>query len=548
MPSSCDLDTLIQTLQQRAKAGSSDLVPRDLQNEALAQFRRQPRFDTLRAARFVAFGLGVPNGTAGTCILDCAAWLDAVLDGIEPWIAQPHAYRRCYQGLLWSYFRFDPEADASTAAHANWLRLREYLLRNAARVASAPTTPRWADAVLLNLEIFGERPATRYAESMLRGELTEVNALCDALGIDGDSWFVRELVDAQIVAATELSDDAFLTWLPSLLEKLAGTSALRHRGLAMLLQRHVAMAGETLTGCLRDAALQWWGTPWATSTALNWARVDDTTRIAVGDSMKAYLIDAFFQLESGGSRRRADFWKRYIAAMRRVEIAFGPSGKAGGLTNLQSRGVRLQSAESKCDGAMVLEIGSALIVVFRAPDAPAFGYDLRKGVPFDLDRPLAFARDADNSLRLSRRDLELPHRDGQGGWRQWEQMFEAALNDRFDVRVGASAGRLATSFVDLSDDESLREDHPSGPLVDPIDWVDESVGEDVHWQTAEAASVPYSRPDLEVLARVHALRIEDLTARGGKLWVRSEVRDPRLEGVLVRWGFGLVAGLGWCKQ
>ena len=70
-------------------------------------------------------------------------------------------------------------------------------------------------------------------------------------------------------------------------------------------------------------------------------------------------------------------------------------------------------------------------------------------------------------------------------------------------------------------------------------------GEDVHWQTAEAASVPFGRADLEIFARVHSLVLDDRTMQGAGLWVRTDDSDKRISRVLVRWGFSMVAGQGW---
>lgn len=541
-----DIDAVIETLQQRAKAGSTAHVPVDLQHQALQQFWQSPAFQTLGAARLVCFGLGVSAGPVGSCLFDDAARLAAVLAGVDAWLSQPRAYRRCYQGLLRSYFGFDPEAEGvSPIARANWLRLRGYLKAHAPKTLAGPSNPRWAEAAQ-DPALFGDAPAARYAADLLRGDRDEVEQLCDTLGIDGASWFRRRLAEAQIDAATQFADEAFRAALPALIELLSSTPALRDRGLAMLLERHAALPPAPMHEGLRDAAAAWWGTPWAMSTAWHWQAVGDATCALAADALKAHLIESFFRLQSGGgSRRRADFWLRYLAATRSVEFAFGAAAKTGSLAHVRGLGTPLHDAAG--DIAMVLTIGSAVVVTFLDPDEALFGYDLRQGRQFDLERPVALARDADNSLRLARRDLELTHRDGVNGWRQWEQMFEAALKDRFDLRTGARTTAAARPFIDLSDDDALRAGLPSARPPHGPNWVQPSAGEDVHWQTAEAASVPYSRPDLEVLARVHALRIEDLTVQQNRLWVRSEPADSRLQQVLRRWGFTWVAGAGWWK-
>jgi len=548
MASARGIDEVIEALQRRVKAGSTAHVPTDLQLTALQRFWESPSFHTLGAARLVCFGLDVAAGPAGACLLDDSARLAAVFAGLESWLGQARWYRRSYQGLLRSYFRFDPEGDAvSPTARANWLRLRGYLKSHAPKTLDGSSNPRWVEAAQ-DQALFGDAPAAAYGAELLRGDHQAVDQLCDTLGIDGSSWFRRELVQAQIDAATQLADDAFRAVLPSLVALLAKTVALRDRGLAMLLERDAGIPHEPMHEGLRDAAAEWWGTPWTASTALNWNGVGDETRAAAAHALKAHLIDSFFLMQTGGGgRRRADFWKRYLAATRSVEFVFGTGARLGRLDRVRGLGTPMRDATA-ADMAMLLTIGSAVVVTFLDSEQAVFGYDLRKGRPFDLDRPVALARDAENSLRLGRRDLELTHRDGLGGWRQWEQMFEAALKDRFDIRTGARAAAQTSPFIDLSDDEALRAGPPSNPPLDGTTWARQrSAGEDVHWQTAEAASVPYSRPDLEVLARVHSLRVEDLTVEHNKLWVRSEPQDPRLQQILRRWGFTLVDDAGWWR-
>ena len=131
---------------------------------------------------------------------------------------------------------------------------------------------------------------------------------------------------------------------------------------------------------------------------------------------------------------------------------------------------------------------------------------VRKG--FDPDQVRSHIRsleqDAENSLRQRQRTLLLPHQDGLEGWRRWEQMFEAAISDQFGIRPGTAPSADETSCVDLSDPADPIDRGDPEPLgqVDEPRWQTSSSGEDAHWLTAEAASVPYSRADLEVLARV----------------------------------------------
>jgi hypothetical protein len=134
-------------------------------------------------------------------------------------------------------------------------------------------------------------------------------------------------------------------------------------------------------------------------------------------------------------------------------------------------------------------------------------------------------------------------------WRQWEQQFETALKDKFDLRVGAPLAADKSAFVDLADVTTS----PGLASLDFVEAIDRPVwhcatnGEDVHWQTAEAMSVPYSRPDLEVLARVHALRLVEEGGKAGTVRVLGDAIDHRIALVLERWGFARMGGGEWCR-
>lgn len=511
MPKAGDIDAVIEALQGQIKAGGTSHVATDLQYDTVQRFWKTPRLQTLKDARLVAFGLSLPVGPAGECILEDAARFEAMLDGADQWLHDPRWYRRCYQGLVWSYFNCGVEADDVRAGlKQNWERLRDYLGQRAARTVDELANPDWVETVVGNRHLFGEAPCEPYVGKLLCGDREEVDLLCRQLGISDSSWFLHRLVRAQVTAATQLGHEEFLALLSSLLQMLSGARTLRDSGLACLLERNAQIPGQPLHEGLRDAAAAWWGSPWLPTNALRWSGVTENVRGMVSEWLKIDAIDKFFaRLRDGSGQRRAAFWKRYVKSIQKVEVASGEQG------------------------ALMMTMGRAVVVAFSDATLPLHGHDLRHPATFDMTRP----------------DLLLRHQDGLRGWRRWEQMFEAALRDSFDIRPGVLTAAGSAPFVDLSDAAAGMAPDLGEPLgfVDEPRWQSASAGEDVHWQTAEAASVPYSRPDLEVLTRVHSLRLEDETARTGKLWVRTDAADQRIARVLSRWGFEFVSGEGWYR-
>jgi hypothetical protein len=190
---------------------------------------------------------------------------------------------------------------------------------------------------------------------------------------------------------------------------------------------------------------------------------------------------------------------------------------------------------------MILTIGCARLVTFADPTEALYGYDLRRTLRFDTTQPLAIEIGEANSLRHAEADLRLFHRDEVNGWRQWEQSFAAALQDSFALRLGSAPAAHRNAFIDLADGLPNDLTDPPDPLAAAVPtaphWLRTSAGEDVHWQTAEAASVPYSRPNLEVLARVHRLTLGTDSEHAAGVTVSGAALDHRIATVLVRWGF-----------
>lgn len=553
MPMANHIDTVIEALQGQLTSRGDQPLPVDLQHDTVRRFWDTRRLETLKDARLVAFGLCLPAGPEDDCVLGDGPRFTAVLDGIDQWLHDPRWYRRGYQGLLWSYFNCDIDADGTSAPlRQNWLRLRDYLGRRASRTVDRVANPDWVKTVVCHRHLFTDTPCERHAAQLLRGDRRAVDLMSAQLGIGGSSWFFHQLIMAQVTAATALDDDAFCAALPSLIDLLSDAPTLRDEELARLLARHDRVRHTPLHAGLRDAAAGWWGLPWRPSNALRWSGLTDGLRNRVSGWIKADLIDRFFaRCGDGPGRRRAAFWQRYVKSIQKIEFATGDqalqaAGWPAGPRATTGLGTPLRDG-SPSDRAMVLTMGRAVVVEFSDPSIALHGYDLRQPLPFDMSQPLALATDADNSLRQRSRCLFLAHQDGLFGWRQWEQMFEAALSDQFGLRPGTAVSADPSSYVDLSGVTTglaLGSDAPDEATDEPR-WQTASAGEDVHWLTAEAASVPYSRADLEVLARVHALRIDDQTTRTGRLWVRSDDTDPRIARVLRAWGFVHEPGEGW---
>ena len=532
------LDEVIERLQRRARAGSTCREPIDRQRAAVQRFRETRRLETLRETRWVAFGLGLELVPGEGCLLGDSTRLASVLEAADGWVAQPRRYRRIYQGLLWSYFNAAPADRAGPGANRG--RLAAYLLRRLPAIRDGHQDPDWVRTLATHPSLFGDSPCEDFVAPLLHGDRSGLDALCAATDIGAASWFLRELVQAQVRRVAALYHEGFLAALPAMLALLQA-DAWRDDGLALLLERHARLPQPVLHVELRDALTHAWGHAARPRHRLRWDGVAEATRKRVLDWQNARVIEQFF---GAAEDRRAAFWLRYVASIRALDLALPdplpepPPPVAQGAGRDLLRSLHEAGGGAPSESALVLTIGCARFVVFAGPAEPLWAYDLRGVAPFDLDAPLRAAPDAPNSLRRSGRAVCLAHQDGVDGWRQWEQRFEATLKDKFGIRVGAATAHDPARFIDLSDHDAGA-DAAAAPddIVSSAAWHVPSHREDVHWQTAEALSVPYSRPDLEVLARVHGLTLLPPVPGRARARVAARRVDARIAGVLSRWGF-----------
>ena len=151
-------------------------------------------------------------------------------------------------------------------------------------------------------------------------------------------------------------------------------------------------------------------------------------------------------------------------------------------------------------------------------------------MPFDTTRPLSLPSTAPNSLKQkSRSILWMQHQDGIHNWDKWENMFAATLRSQFSIEPSAPAPRVTRVPTP-----------PAAPTAAPPP-------DDEAWRAAAMAAQQYTRSALNKFAREQGLDVDDKTAAGGSLWVRTDASDEQVNRVLTRWGFRNKPGKGWWK-
>ncbi len=554
IPPDRTIDKVIDRLQKHLRGAAGGAVPEDLQREAVIRFQKHHRFERLKDARLVSFGLSISPAKGEPAIIEDAQSFRAVLDkqtGIDQWLSNPRWYRRCYQGLVRSYFTYDPRSDkAPSVGRKNWSDLRDYLHDRTRFIVDGEINPDWVNTTLGNRKLFSDDPCSPYAKAVLEGDSGQIDVLRDQLGITDASWFFRELILAQVERAKTYSNQKFAELIPRLLDLLESKLTLRDRGLILILDHYVRITAPPLNQPLRDAAVRWWGNPWLESHEKRWGGVEPAAREMVAEWLKREFIEAFFSklAEDGASdKRRVNFWLRYAKAMDHIQFALGSNA-------LTSKDKDFKVLRDKMDGlyteladtngannAFIMTMGNLVAVEFSGASNAFYGYNTRQQLPFDLSRPVVTRKDAKNSLKHSsgKRLIWMQHQDGIKGWNRWEDMFEATLREEFGIHphtgprkgesVGGTRSRASTSSGALALTPDPRTTAP------PRD------------RTLNHIPKTFSMAAFRAFVAEKNLVEENLTDRNGNLWIRTDDRDLQVNAVLLDWKFTYRPGKGWWK-
>ncbi|MDO9479796.1 MAG: EH signature domain-containing protein [Hydrogenophaga sp.] len=542
LPSDSGIDDVISRLKGYVQGSGQPHVHTDHVYQAVLQFWESLRFDNLRDARLISFGMCTPIQPSGSCIMEDRQRFLAVLDmnsGVDQWISTPRSYRRCYQGLVRSYFTYDSQIEtASTVGRQNWKQLRDYLSEHSHYINDKINNPGWVIEALKNQQLFSEEPCAQYAKELLSGDSTLVDHMCEQLGIIKASWFMRELILAQVLQATKLAHEEFTVLIPRLLELLGDYPVLRDRGLILVLDRYAKLPLPNPHQMLTDVAVEWWGNPWLPSNDTRWGGVSTDARKMVSEWLKREFIEAFFTKlaqDGVGDPRRANFWLRYVKSMDNIQFALGATvqnSRDKDFIVLRQRMKGLTTdllATDSSNNAFVMTMGNLIAVEFGDMGNAFYGYDRSSGLlPFDMSEPVFTKMNVKNSLKHSSCSMWLNHKDGIHGWTRWEEMFEATIREHYGISSGAASTPTARA--------TPAPRTPPKPAATPSLASTDTV-------------LPYSRDALNRFASMRNLRVDDFASNGigGNLWVRTNDDDFQVSKVLRSWNFKYKPDKGWWK-
>ncbi len=556
------IDKELKQLIDRAKAGGQVHVPKELQIEAVQRFWRTKQLTSFRDARLVSFGLGLDVGKDGRSLLEDEKLFSTVLDEMGQWRNSPRQFRKCYQGLVRSYFEYDgmaPKADA--VGRKNWLLLRAYLQQNLPCIQDKKSiNPEWVDCALKNSNLFTDNPAQAYGQELLQNNTDRIENIRQLIGITDTSWFTRALVIGQIKAAKEQSNSNFQNLVTKLLQLIEENEFLRNHGLRLILEHYAKIPNAPQHLGLKQCAVQWWGNPWLSSNANQWGF--DTLKKAremVSNWLKKEFIHLFFMklAEDGLSdTRRLRFWEKYAESVDAMFFALGSYARQsndpdfieirkkldGLIANLEGSG--------KTNNAFIMYIGNLIIVEFSSINNALYGYDKTKNPPFDLSKLLISPVNGENSLKNKNYcNLYLTHKDNFSPYSNWEDRFEHELqkNNIFpEIKFVVDA--IGTDYKPINkkiissaagNKKSISSSYPKQKTYDLFEKEKPSAIE---------KSQPFSVENLIILAKKIDGNIKDNTDKGGALWISAKEYNSEANIKLKQWGFTYSDGKGWWRK
>jgi hypothetical protein len=536
-PHVSDLQRQIATLERRLKAADDGAgrPPRNRVREALLRFRTQGDFTDARDARVICFAAGERQGEDGYRLIEDDCRFPNLLQQVDHYKPKPRIFRRCYRGLLASYFSYDGGGDGTPpAGRRNWQSVRTYLHDRFAAIRVPGVEPDWVAALEEHRNLLTASPADRYGLQRLRGDRDEFEDVCRRLSLDGSSWLVPAVVLAQVQAATAERDAAFVGHLPALFDVLQKHRTLIDRGLALLLMRYHRFANPEVHVGLRDFAVGTWGNPWLTMNSARWGRVDEACRRMVAGWLKHDLMRQFFEVlsqDGANDQRRLRFWEGYLDSISDMYFALGSAARKDARPDyrslrkkMQGRMLELNPSGSPNNNAFIMKIGTYMIIEFGITGNACFIFHGDR-VPFALEGSVAWDG---RGLKHPEHDERLLHVDVAAG--PWEGEFAKRIYEltrRRPAAVPVKTPKSPRMPAFRATARGLRED--AAPFLPP------------------ALSPPRPKPNIDELCfsetafrtfvSENKLVVDDKRSKGGALWVRAEHSTSLIGRRLKAWGF-----------
>jgi hypothetical protein len=476
----------------------------------LLSFRGTGRLPTFIDLKYASFGLAQQVGEDKWCLIEDSKLFRALLKQVGDQKDQPRRLRKCFQGLMHSYFDYPIFDQPSEAGLANWKLLRKFLAETLGEISSARNNPQWLKTLSRHENLLTGKACERYAPALLKGNAKELVDASEGIGLSANSWVWQEATTAQTQALIQLEDSPFKVHLSNLLNLLDGkgdvqlSDSVVIRCLAQVLIRYAKCNERPENPVLRDMAITFIGNPWLKRPAWDAFVKNDNARKMVDSWLKRRLITDFFALlseDGSADQRRLNYWLRFEPVIEDMWFVLGSHARYASSSEFREMRKRMEGRLHYLDeqgtpnnNAFMMRIGPFMVVEFGVTGNACYIFNAG-----DL------AVDPDlRSIRLSRLKGKqhvgrLIHRGN------WEYDCDAWLCPRLGWKPGQSAKSTISAPRQAS--------------------------------APQADSASFTMAKFSAFISRHGLSQIDSRDKGGALWVNAPRSDDVVSPQLKKWGF-----------
>lgn len=534
------LQEMTQALRQVRSAFDSAAVESDPRSSALAlsRFRKNGRFANFIELKYGCFGVGLPImwGNNEWSILGDEELLRQLLKLVDVERKQPRRFRKCYQGLMHSYFSYPVLDEEAEQVVKNWHILRRFLGNRRELALSATNTPSWLAMLDKHANLLSSKACEPYAADLLQGNKKQLEIAAEGIGIGPTSWLWQEAIITTVKTATEIDSDAdFRNKVDTLLNLLVSSESnhplsesVLLRCFALILIRYAKGTDKPEHPRLRDLAVQHIGNPWLKRAVWDAYVNNDNARKMVDGWLKRRLITDFFAVlseDGAADQRRLNYWLRFEPVIEDMWFALGPHARDANTTDFREMRKRMEGRlhylsgqASSFNNAFLMKIGEFLVVEFGVTGNATYIFNA-----------------GDSKIDFSKREMNIYRLKGKNHvgrlihMSDWEYTFDQWLCPRIGwhpktgkqpvvATVHTSAHSSASSAA-----KQFAQHHPTSRTLGDIKQV---------FDLIKQLNIEY----------------EDNRSKGGPFWIRTGNKNVYLNDRLSRMGFRYTANKGWWRE